>query len=72
MPDKDHGPVTIDDLEGRNFALVWEAAALLRADPRTIRRAIAAGQIPATTVGKDYRIPVPWLLQQAMAAGGAA
>jgi excisionase family DNA binding protein len=33
---------------------VEEAAELLRCDPRTVRRAIRAGQLPALQVGRRY------------------
>lgn len=49
--------MTLDDLDGRLFAEVPEAAAILGRDERTIRRAAAAGDIPATRVGKQYLIP---------------
>ena len=35
------------DLEGKLFATVPEVAVILRSDVRSIRRAIAAGEIPA-------------------------
>lgn len=52
-------------LAGRLFATVPEAAAILRYDVRTVRRAIAAGEIPAVRVGATYRIRVSWLREQA-------
>lgn len=52
-------------LDGRLFATVPEAAAILRYDVRTVRRGIAAGEIPATKVGSTYRIRVSWLRKQA-------
>lgn len=55
-------------LIGRLFATVPEAAAILRYDVRTVRRGIAAGDIPATRVGSTYRIRVAWLREQAGAA----
>lgn len=61
MPNVDPGPVTLDDLEGRNFATVPEAAKVLRYDIRTVRSAIAAGDIPAVRAGRAYRIPTAWL-----------
>jgi excisionase family DNA binding protein len=68
VPNPDHGPVTLDDLKGRHFAEVWEVARILEADPRTIRTACRAGEIPYTKVGSEYRIPVSWLRQQAEVA----
>lgn len=47
-----------DDWRDRLFLTVTEVAALMRVDPRTVRRAIEAGQIPATRVGQIWRIPV--------------
>lgn len=52
-------------LEGRLFASVPEVAVILRSDPRSIRRAIAAGDIPYTPVGPRKLIPVSWLKQAA-------
>jgi len=49
------------DLDGRLFASVPEAATVLRSDQRTVRRGIAAGEIPATPVGRVWRVPVAWL-----------
>jgi excisionase family DNA binding protein len=57
--------LTIDDLDGRSFATATEAAAILHLDPRTIRRGVANGEIPATRVGPAIRIPVSWLRAQA-------
>ena len=51
-------------LEGRVFATVTEAAVILHLDSRTLRKAIAAGDIPATRAGPAYRIPVAWLQEQ--------
>ncbi len=70
MPDIDHGPVTLEDLQGRTFAEVWQAATILSRDPRTIRKAIKAGEIPAVRLGPRYSIPVDWL--RAAASGEAA
>ncbi len=53
--------LTLADLEHRDFATVPEYAAVLRCDPRTVRSAIKAGEIPAVKVGTEYRIPVEWL-----------
>ena len=52
-------------LAGQAFATVSEAAAILRYDVRTVRRGIAAGEIPAMKVGSTYRIRVSWLRKQA-------
>jgi|HubBroStandDraft_2_1064218.scaffolds.fasta_scaffold11006_3 excisionase family DNA binding protein len=52
-------------LEGRLFATVPEAAAILRYDPRTLRAAIVAGEVPAVRAGATYRVRVAWLRSQA-------
>jgi excisionase family DNA binding protein len=52
-------------LAGRLFATVPEAAEILCYDVRTVRRAIAAGEIPAVRAGSTYRISVAWLREQA-------
>jgi hypothetical protein len=57
--------LTFDDLDGRMFATATEAAAILRLDPRSVRRGVASGDIPATHVGPSIRIPVSWLRSQA-------
>jgi hypothetical protein len=52
-------------LDGRLFATVPEAAVVLRSDVRSVRRAIAAGDIPAQAVGPRKLVPVAWLLRAA-------
>jgi hypothetical protein len=52
-------------LADKLFATVPEAAAVLRSDPRTVRRSIAAGDIPAVPVGPRKLVPVAWLRQAA-------
>ena len=52
-------------LEGKLFATVPEVAVILRSDVRSIRRAIAAGEIPAQPVGRRKLVPVPWVRQAA-------
>ena len=54
-------------LEGRLFATVPEVAAILEWDPRTVRRHIREGKIPAVAGDNAYRIPVSWLRAQAEA-----
>ena len=49
------------DLEGKLFATVPEVAVILRSDVRSIRRAIAAGEIPAQPVGRRKLVPVLWV-----------
>jgi len=63
--DLDRGrATTLDCLADRDFCTVSEAAQILRADARTLRRRIHDGTIPATRAG-DWRIPVRWLREQA-------
>jgi hypothetical protein len=53
------------DLKGKLFATVPEVAAVLRSDPRSVRRSIAAGTIPAQPVGPRKLVPVSWLRRAA-------
>jgi hypothetical protein len=53
------------DLEGKLFASAPEAAVVLRSDPRSVRRAIDAGDIPAVAVGPRKLVPVRWLREAA-------
>lgn len=63
--------MNLDELDGRLFASTTEAAAILDGlDPRTVRRAIAAGEIPGRRVGNKLLIPVAWL--RAQVGGGAS
>lgn len=57
--------MTLDDLGGRLFASVPEAAAILRRDPRTIRRAAGEGEIPARRVGTRWMIQTQWIRAEA-------
>lgn len=41
----------------RLYVSVREAAEILRCHPVTVRRQIAAGEIPARRVGRTWRIP---------------
>jgi excisionase family DNA binding protein len=52
-------------LDGKLFADVPETAEILRYDPRTVRRAIEAGEIPAVRAGGRWRVPTSWLRAQA-------
>ena len=52
-------------LKGKLFASVPEVAVVLRSDPGSVRRSIAAGDIPATPVGPRKLVPVSWLRQAA-------
>ena len=62
MPDTDHGPVSLADIEGLNFCTVEQAAKILGLDRRTVRSAIRSGDIPGVKAGSTYRIPTSWLL----------
>jgi excisionase family DNA binding protein len=53
------------EARGLTFISAREAAIILRADPRTVRRSIAAGDIPATKIGAQFRVPVAWVRQAA-------
>ena len=52
-------------LDGRLFASTTEAGVILRYDPRTLRKSIEAGDVPAVRVGATYCVPVAWLRDQA-------
>jgi excisionase family DNA binding protein len=55
--------MTPEELRGRLFIGVPEAAAeVFEVDERTVRRAIADGQIPGVKIGNKTLIPVPKLL----------
>ena len=47
------------DLNTRLFITVGEFAQLTGSDPRTVRRGIEAGDIPAVRFSQTTRIPVP-------------
>jgi hypothetical protein len=64
-PPEERQRQVLRDLDGRLFASVPETAVVLRADERAIRRAIVAGEIPATPVGRVWRVPVKWLREAA-------
>lgn len=55
----------IASLDGKLFATVPEVAAVLRSDPRSVRRAIASGDIPAVPVGPRKLVPTAWLFSAA-------
>jgi len=59
-------------ITGRLFATVTEAAAVLEQDPRTVRKAIIAGEIPAVRAGSTYRVPTKWIFEMAGVGGGDA
>jgi hypothetical protein len=52
-------------LKDKLFATVPEVAAVLRSDVRSVRRAIAAGDIPAQPVGPRKLVPTAWLRRAA-------
>ena len=52
-------------LKGKLFATVPEVAVVLRSDVRSVRRSIAAGDIPAQPVGPRKLVPTSWLRQAA-------
>jgi hypothetical protein len=51
--------VDAHDLNTRLFITVREYAQLTESDPRTVRRGIEAGDIPAVRFSQTTRIPVP-------------
>lgn len=62
--------MNLDDLRARLFVTVPEAAAgVFGVDERTLRRAIADGQVPGVRIGAKTLIPVPALLRLLGAAG---
>lgn len=69
MPKNTENVTSVEDFGGRLFATLTETARLLGCDTSTLRRAIAAGQIPVTQLGKSERVPVSWLRR--LAAGEA-
>jgi hypothetical protein len=62
----DKPAITLADLDGCDFATVGETSAIMRLDPRTVRRRIEDGKIPAIWLG-EFRIPVRWLRETARA-----
>lgn len=48
-------------LAGRLYATTTEVCAITGGDPRQLRKAILAGEVPAIRAGNTYRIPVSWL-----------
>jgi excisionase family DNA binding protein len=54
----------------RLFINTEEAAAILGVDPRTLRRAVERGEVPATRLGVRILIPTAWLRSQAARDGG--
>jgi hypothetical protein len=53
------------ELDGKLFASVPEVAVILRSDVRSVRRSIAAGDIPCIPVGPRKLVPVAWLQKAA-------
>jgi excisionase family DNA binding protein len=54
----------LERLDGKLFATTTEAGAVLNYDPRTVRAAIEAGEIPSVRAGSTYRVPVAWIREQ--------
>jgi excisionase family DNA binding protein len=52
-------------LNDKWFLTVSECAGVLEVDPRTVRRAIDRGEIPAVRVGTNLRVPMAWLRERA-------
>jgi excisionase family DNA binding protein len=48
-----------------SFISAAEVATILRADVRTVRKAIGTGDIPSVRVGDVVRVPVAWLRERA-------
>jgi excisionase family DNA binding protein len=67
VPYVKHKKVTLADMDGRDFAKVWETAQILEVDQRTILIMLAAGEIPGTKIGAQWRIPIAWLRTAASA-----
>jgi hypothetical protein len=65
--------MTLDNLDGQNFAGVPEAAEILGGcDPRTVRAEIRAGRIPAIRIGTRWMVPVVWLREQVLGGSESA
>lgn len=62
---------TLRRLEGKMFGTVPEIALVLRCDPRTLRKEIAEGKVPAVRTGNTYRVPTAWLRKQVALGLGA-
>lgn len=56
--------IDFSTLRERLFLTVPEAATILRADPRTVRRAIEAGDITAVRINGVVRIPTQRFLDE--------
>ncbi len=56
---------TLADLKGQNFATVSEAAAILRVNPKTVRRGCKSGSVHGTKVEGAWRVSVAWLREAA-------
>lgn len=57
--------MTLDNLDGLLFADVAQVASIFGCDERTVRKAAAAGEIPASRIGNKWMIPTAWLRQRA-------
>ena len=49
---------------GRQAVTRTQAARLLGVDPRTLSKAIDAGDVPVIKIGPSLRIPTSWLRKQ--------
>jgi excisionase family DNA binding protein len=63
---------TISDPQNQGFATIRECASYLRICPRTVKKLIAGGGIPAKRFGNCTRISWHWLKSQAKADGKAS
>lgn len=61
-PQTERGRLSVEALRGRVFIPVPEAAQVFEVDPRTLRRGIEAGEIPAVKIAGSWRLPVAKLL----------
>lgn len=58
--------MSLAKIRSRLFLTVPEAAQLLRVDPRTLRHAIDAGDVPAVRVSGAVRIPTDRFLAEVL------
>jgi excisionase family DNA binding protein len=65
MPHQAPKAMTLDDLDGRLFASIPEAARVLGWSEHTVRRGVEDGSIPYAMAGSHKRVKVTWLRQVA-------
>lgn len=53
----------LERIKDKNFASTTEAALILDADPKTVLKAVKAGEIPAIKFGATWRVKAAWLRQ---------